>query len=190
MGTTFIFSALAAVGFFTGPDGAGRAVDVLGTRCGACCCVNFDGAACAVDVPEACAGACCPLVLLSPGIADMTAMDLTFDFWITAAYAGGAGGGVFGQVAYGIGRGTTFEGPATGRCSGIAEAALLLSFWFFRKTARALRCASMNSRLSMIPFLAANLYAVQHSNKNQETSNSALNVSSFPALKIFVFSSF
>ena len=190
MGTTFVFGVLAAVGFFTGPDGGGRAVDVLGARCGACCCVNFDSAGRAVDVPGACAGACSPLALLGPGIADMTAVDLTFDFSIIAACAGGAGGGIFGRVAYGISGGTTFEGPATGRCGGIAEATPLLSFWFFRKTASALRCASTNSRLSTIPFLAANLYTVQHSNKNRETSNSALNISSFPALKIFVFSSF
>ena len=139
----------------------------------------------AINVLGACTGACSALKLLGPGT-----VDLGFDFWITAACAGGAGGGVFGRVTCGIGGGTTFEGPATGRCGGVAEAVPLLSFWFSRKTARALRCSSTKLKLSMIPLLAANLYAVQHSNKNRGTSNSALNDSSLPALKIFVFSSF
>ena len=176
------------MGLFTGPDGAGRAVDVLGAGCGACwgvnfeaagravdvlgascgaCCgVNFDSAGRAVDVLGACTGVCSTLKLLGPGTVDMRAVDLGFNFWLTAPCAGGAGGGVFGRVACGIGGGTTFEGPATGRCGGVAEAAPLLSFWFSRKTARALRCSSTKSKLSMIPLLAANLYAVQHSNKN------------------------
>ena len=200
------------VGLFTGPDGAGRAIDVLGAGCGACwgvtfeaagrainvlsagcgaCCgVNFDSTGCAVDVLRACTGVCSALKLLRPGTVDMRAVDLGFDFWLTAACAGGVGGGVFGRVACGIGGGTTFEGPATGRCSGVAEATPLLSFWFSRKTARALRCSSTKSKLSMIPLLAANLYTVQHSNKNQGMSNLALNDLSLPALKIFVFSSF
>ena len=190
MGTTFIFGALMAMAFFTATDGAGRAVEVLGAGCGGCCGVNFDGAACAVDVLGPSAGACCALTLLGPGIADFRAMDLGFDFSITAACAGGAGGGVFGQVAYGIGGGTAFEGPATGQCGGIAEATPFRSFWFSKKTARAFRWSSTKSKLSTIPLLAANLYAVQHSNKNRGTSNSALNDSSLPALKIFVFSSF
>ena len=155
--TTFFVGALVTVGFFTGPDGAGRAVDVLGTGCGACWGVIFEAAGCAVDVLRACTGVCSALKLLGPGTVDMRAVDLGFDFWLTAACAGGAGGGVFGRVTCGIGGGTTFEGPATGRCGGVAEAVPLLSFWFSRKTARALRCSSTKSKLSTIPLLAAKI---------------------------------
>jgi hypothetical protein len=154
VGTTFVFGALVTVGFFTGAAGAGRAVDVIGAGGGASCAVKFEGAGRVVDDFGASGGACCAVNLLGPGSADPKAVDLGFDFWIAAACAGGAGWGVLGRVARGIGGGTGFEGPATG---GIGEAAPLLSFWFSKKTASALRCAPTNSRLSTIPFFIANL---------------------------------
>ena len=104
--------------------------------------------------------------LLGTGAADLRPVDLDFDFWMGATSAGGAGIGIFGQVLHGIGGGAALEDPATSQHGGIAEAAPLLSFWFFKNTASALHCTSTNLRLSMLSSLATNLYAVQHLNKN------------------------
>ena len=125
--------------------------------------------------------------LLGTGGTDLRSVALDFEFWMGATSTGGAGIGIFGQVPCSISGGAALEGPAASQHGGIAKAALLLSFWFSKNTASTLHCTSMNLRLSMLLSLAANLYAVQHSNKNQGTSNLALNNLSSLDLKILVF---